>query len=197
VAVTAPVGDGGGPAGPAQGVGMLDREIEEHRGEILERWIDDVMKGYPEETAKFLRNQSDRFANPVGASLREGLAELLDGVLRGVEPDELTSALDRVIRVRAVQEFSPSAAVGFVFDLKDLLREVAKGAGADAAGSLDVLEDRIERLGLHAFDVYMSCREQMWSIRMQEIRNQSLGILERMQEWREKRAENPEHAPRS
>ena len=176
---------------------MLDREIEEHRGEILRRWIEGVIDNYPEETGKFLRTQSDRFANPVGASLREGLTELLDGVLRGVEPDELTSALDRVIRVRAVQEFSPSAAVGFVFDLKDLLHEVTKGAGADAADSLDALDDRIERLGLHAFDVYMNCREQMWSIRMQEIRNQSLGIMERMQEWRENRAENPEHAPRS
>ena len=176
---------------------MLDREIEEHRGEILRRWIEGVIDDYPEETGKFLRTQSDRFANPVGAGLREGLTELLDGVLRGVEADELTSALDRVIRVRAVQEFSPSAAVGFVFDLKDLLREVTKGTGGDAAGSLDAIDDRIERLGLHAFDVYMSCREQMWSIRMQEIRNQSLGIMERMQEWREKRAENPEHAPRS
>ena len=175
---------------------MLDREIEEHRGEILGRWIEGVIDNYPEETGKFLRTQSDRFANPVGASLREGLSELLDGVFRGVEPDELTSALDRVIRVRAVQEFSPSAAVGFVFDLKDLLHEVTKDAGADAADSLDALDDRIERLGLHAFDVYMSCREQMWSIRMQEIRNQSLGILERMQEWREKRAENPELTPR-
>ena len=176
---------------------MLDREIEEYQDEVLGRWIEVAIDDYPEETGKFLRTQSDRFANPVGASLREGLSELLDGVFRGVEPDDLTSALDRVIRVRAVQEFSPSAAVGFVFDLKDLLREVAKGAGADAAGSLYALDDRIERLGLHAFDVYMSCREQMWSIRMQEIRNQSLGILERMQEWREKRVENPEHAPRS
>jgi len=176
---------------------MLDRKIEEHRDEILGRWIEGVIDHYPEETGKFLRTQSDRFANPVGASLREGLTELLDGVFRGADPDELTSALDRVIRVRAVQEFSPSAAVGFVFDLKDLLREVTKGAGTDAACSLDAIDDRIERLGLHAFDVYMSCREQMWSIRMQEIRNQSLGILDRMQEWREKRAENPEHAPRS
>jgi len=176
---------------------MLDREIAEHRDEILGRWIDGVIEGYPEETAKFLRSQSDRFANPVGASLREGLAELLDGVISGVEPDELSSALDEVIRVRAVQEFAPSAAVGFVFDLKDLVREVTKGAGADAAGSLDALEDRIERLGLQAFDVYMRCREQMWLIRAKEIRNQSLGILERMQEWREKRAENPESAPRS
>ena len=176
---------------------MLDREIAEHRDEILERWIEVVIEGYPEETAKFLRSQSDRFANPVGASLREGLAELLDGVFCGVEPDELSSAMDRVIRVRAVQEFAPSAAVGFVFDLKDLLREVTGGAGTDAAGSLDALDDRIERLGLCAFDVYMRCREQMWAIRAEEIRNQSLGILERMQEWREKRAESPESAPRS
>jgi len=176
---------------------MLEGEIAERRDEILTRWTEVVIEGYPEETSKFLRSQSDRFANPVGASLREGLAELLDGVLRGVEPDELSSALDRVIRVRAVQEFAPSAAVGFVFDLKDLLREVTKNAGTDAAGTLDALEDRIERLGLCAFDVYMRCREQMWAIRAQEIRNQSLGILERMQEWREKRADNPESAPRS
>jgi len=173
---------------------MLENEIAEHRDEILGRWIEIVFEGYPGETAKFLRSQSDRFANPVGASLREGLAELLDGVFLGVDPDELGSALDRVIRVRAVQEFEPSAAVGFVFDLKDLLREVTR---VEAADSLDALDHRIDRLGLCAFDVYMRCREQMWMIRAKEIRNQSLGILERMQEWREKRAENPESAPRS
>ena len=175
---------------------LLDLLIQ-NKEVVVRSWQRAIMETYPGDTPDFLDKQKDRFANPVGASLREGLTELLDGVFRGVEPDELTSALDRVIRVRAVQEFSPSAAVRFVFDLKDLLREVMKGAGADAAGLLDVLDDRIERLGLHAFDVYMGCREQMWSIRMQEIRNQSLGILERMQEWREKRAENPEHAPRS
>ncbi len=102
---------------------MLDH-ISEHRDEILERWIDGVYEGYPEETAKFLRSKTDPFANPVGAGLRESLAELLDGIIRGVDPEELSSALDRVIRVRAVQEFAPSAAVSFVFDLKGLLREV-------------------------------------------------------------------------
>ncbi len=173
---------------------MLENEIAEHRDEILERWIDVVMEGYPEETAKFLRSRSDRFANPVGAGLREGLAELLDGVLRGDEPDELTSALDLVIRVRAVQEFAPSAAVGFVLDLKNVLREVAR---VEAADGWDALDHRIDRLGLCAFDVYMRCREQMWMIRAKEIRNQSVGIMERMQEWRERRAEDSESAPRS
>lgn len=173
---------------------MLDRNIAERRDEILERWIESIIGGYPEETAEFLRSKKDRFANPVGAGLREGLVELLEGVFRGIEPDELTSALDRVIRVRAVQDFEPSAAVSFVFDLKNLLREFA-GEGAD--GSLDLLDQRIERLGMCAFDVYMRCREEMWKIRAREIRNQSVGIMERVAEWRERREENGEKVPQS
>jgi len=171
---------------------MLDRDIAEHQDEILKRWIDSVVDGYPEETAKFLRSKTDPFANPVGAGLREGLAELLDGIIHGVEPEELSSALDRVIRVRAVQEFAPSAAVNFVFELKGLLREVVGGTNAETDGTPDPIDQRIERLGMCAFDVYMSCREQMWAIRAQEIRNQSVGIMERVAEWRERREENSE-----
>ena len=173
---------------------MLDRKMAERRDEILERWIDRVFDDYPEETARFLRSNSDPFANPVAAGLREGLAEILDGVLRGVEPQELTSALDRVIRVRAVQDFEPSAAVGFVFDLRDLLR---KSGGDGVARSFDELDRRIERVGLYAFDVYMRCREDMWRIRAREIRNQSVGIMERVAEWKERRAENSDKVPQS
>ena len=171
---------------------MIDRVIAEHRDEILKRWIDHTMEGYPEETAKFLRSKTDPFANPVGAGLREGLEILLDGVLRGVEPEELSSAMDRVIRVRAVQELSPSTAVGFIFDLRGLLRDFFSGTNAGTKESFDIIDQRIEHLGMYAFDVYMSCREQMWAIRAQEIRNQSVGIMERVAEWRERREENPE-----
>jgi hypothetical protein len=169
---------------------MLDNG--EHRDEVLKRWIGRVFDEYPEETAKFLRSNSDRFANPVAAGLREGLAEILDGILRGVEPHELTSALDRVIRVRAVQDFEPSVAVGFVFDLRDLLRERGREG---VNGSSDEIDRRIERLGLHAFDVYMRCREDMWRIRAQEIRHQSVGIMERVAEWKERREKNSEKVP--
>jgi hypothetical protein len=164
---------------------MFDLAFSEHRDEILELWIEDIIEAYPEETAKFLRSKADRFANPVGASLREGLAELLDGLLNGTEPTDLTSALDRVIRVRAVQEFSPSAAVGFIFDVRELFRKVAEERGVES--SLETLDHRVERLGLCAFDVYMRCREEMWSIRAREIRNQSVGIMERVAEWRDRR----------
>jgi hypothetical protein len=174
---------------------MPDNQLVGLRDEILGRWIDTIFDGYPEETAKFLRSKSDRFANPVGAGLREGLAELLDGLIEGVEPDELESAVDRVIRVRAVQGFSPSEAVGFVFDLKALLRETVGGTSGEAGGWLVTFDNRIERLGLFAFDVYMRCREQMWAIRAREIRNQSVGIMERVAGWRERREETSETGP--
>jgi hypothetical protein len=170
-------------------------DIAQHRDEILKRWIDLVVDGYPEETAKFLRSKSDQFANPVGAGLHEGLADLLDGLINGVDAVDLGPALDRVIRVRAVQEFAPSEAVKFVFDLKDLLFDIAGDEDRDPVA--DEIASRIEAAGLYAFDVYMNCREEMWSIRTQEVRNQSIGIMERVAAWKERREEKPEDVPQS
>ena len=170
-------------------------EVGKHRDEILERWIDRVVDSYPDETAKFLRSKADPFANPVGVGLREGLAELLDGVIEGVDPEELAPALDRVIRVRAVQEFSPSQAVGFIFELKDLLWEVTGAPGGEK--SQHSYDADIDRLGLFAFDVYAKCREEMWRIRAREIRHQSVGIMERVAAWKERREDNSEKVPQS
>ncbi len=174
---------------------MLAQELAKNRDVILERWTKLVLDGYPEETASFLRDQPDRFANPVGAGLREGLAEIIDGIIRGAEPDELEPALDRVIRVRAVQDFSASAAVGFIFDLKSILSGLPGNGSTDPDPFLASFDERIDRLGLQAFDIYARCREQMWAIRAREIRNQSVGIMERVAEWRDRREENSKITP--
>jgi len=167
---------------------MFADELAARRDAVVDRWIESVIDAYPEQAATFLKEQPNRFANPVGASLREGLALIVDGVVTGGSPDDLRQALDLVIRVRAVQEFTPSAAIEFIFDLKTIVREVV----ANGRQVPDDFDRSVDRLGLVAFDVYMSCREQLWSIRAEEIRNQSLGILERMQAWREKRARETE-----
>jgi hypothetical protein len=162
---------------------MFADELAARRDEVLDRWIESVIDAYPDQTATFLKEQPNRFANPVGASLREGLADILDGVIAGSTAGDLLRPLDLVIRVRAVQEFTPSTAVGFIFDLKKIVRDVV----ADSPEVPQEFDRRIDRLGLAGFEVYMRCREQLWSIRAEEIRNQSLGILERMQAWREQR----------
>ena len=172
-------------------------ELKEHRDAILDRWIESVFGQYPDETSKFLRNQKDRFANPVGASLREGLAGLLDGVIRGAEDGDFESPLDSVIRVRAVQEFSPAAAVGFVFDLKKIVRDDVGKSGSLNATDFAAFDCTIDHLALLAFDVYMGCREQLWAIRAKQIRNESVGIMERVAEWRAEKEKSRENAPQS
>jgi hypothetical protein len=77
-----------------------------------------------------------------------------------METERIAPALDALIRIRAVQDLTASQAVGFVFLLKPILRELAP---VD-----DSLNDRIDRLALMAFDKYMQCREQLADIRVNE-----------------------------
>jgi hypothetical protein len=161
---------------------------QERRAELVCLWYDRIVGGYPAETERFLREQADPFANPVGFALRQDLAPVLDGLLDGRDPADLAFDLDRVVRVRAVQDMRPSAAVGFVLDLKAAFEAVANDE-PDAVRS-DFYQ-RVDRLLLAAFDVYSQCREQIFAIRVKEIRNRSLKVMERLNSWREARAGGP------
>ena len=143
------------------------------RGAVLDRWFQAVLATYPAETARFLAGGADPFANPVGHTVREGLGRLYDRFSTDAPDSELSSAVDGIVRIRAVQEFSPSAAVGFVYTLKGILREELTGSGVDPAGQA-TLEDGVDRLALTAFDVYMQCREKIFEIRVREIKESQL-----------------------
>lgn len=160
----------------------------EDRAEVVARWFDRIVDHYPAETASFLRGQPDPFANPVGAGLRGELAPILDAILDGRDPAEVERAVDRIVRVRALQEMSPSKAVGFILELKEIFDEVVATASPDAKPLFD---QRVDGMLLAAFDVYNRCREQVYDIRVKEIRNRSLKVMERLNSWREQRAVGP------
>ena len=161
---------------------------QDDRTEIVKRWFDVIVDRYPAETAKFLRDQSDPFANPVGASLREELSPILDVLLDGEDPAAAEPSLDRVIRVRALQDMSPAAAVSFVLVLKEVFPEVV-GSSTQIVGA--EFDRRVDDLLLVAFNVFSRCREQVYDIRVKEIRNRSLKVMERLNSWREQRAAGP------
>jgi hypothetical protein len=170
--------------GPHRTLGEL---VAEHRDEVLASWRERILAAYPEEAARFLRNASDPFANPFGAALREELGTLLDAVLGPLDEERLRAGLDRIIRVRAVQGLPPSAAVGFVLDLKPILAQLARDGGGAAAGELERLDRQVDRVALAAFDVYSSCREQVCEIRVRSVQDRSLRHLERLDRWRSRR----------
>jgi len=161
---------------------------QDDRTEIVKRWFDVTVDRYPAETAKFLRDQFDPFANPVGVGLREELGPILDAVLDEQDYASVESSLDRIIRVRALQDMSPADAVSFVLVLKHVFRAVAGTVSPDSAQEFD---RRVDRLLLTSFNVYNRCREQVYDIRVKEIRNRSLKVMERLNSWREQRAAGP------
>jgi hypothetical protein len=150
-----------------------------HKAALLEEWWRSLLASYPPDTACFLARQKDPFANPVGQTMAPALARLLDLLIEGAGEDDLKAPLDEIIRIRAVQDFSAGQAVCFLFALKDLIRHKLPAAIDVQEGPLRDLERRIDRAGLLAFDLYMSCRERIYEIRASELRNRTALLLKR------------------
>ncbi len=129
---------------------------------IVEPWFARTAESYPELTARFLAAEADRFRNPVGHSLRQNLALLAAELLGEMDEGKIAAALDGIVRIRAVQDFSPSEAVGFVFLVKPLIRELVPSP------DYDFFDKRIDQMVLLAFEAYVRCREQLADIRVHE-----------------------------
>ncbi|NOY65317.1 MAG: hypothetical protein GXO97_07990 [Nitrospirae bacterium] len=155
--------------------------LQDRREVILKKWSHVLLQSYPEETSRFFRKEKDPFANPVGSAFMEGISGIYRSVLNGVDRDEVSPFLDRIIRIRAVQDFTPSEAIGFLFLLKKVIREELfneisqKGLKEE----LYVIESRIDDLALIAFDIYMQCREKIYDLKASELRNMTYKLLER------------------
>ena len=150
----------------------------EVREAIAEQWLDRVLRTYPGQPARFLGGEPDPFRNPVGYTVRQALGILLDELLLGMEADKVTAALDSIVQIRAVQDFTPSQALEFLFQLKTILR------GHDVGPGLDLLYSRIDEMALQAFDLYVKYREKTYQVKANEARRQ-VYVLERSAGLRE------------
>lgn len=159
-------------------------QLEVKGASILVKWSQLILDTYPADTANFLQHERDRFINPVGYIISQEIKVIYDELLHGMDLEKLTASLNEIIRIRSVQDFTPSQATGFIFMLKqavweELASEIA--ANPTSKGLLG-FESRIDRLALLAFDIYMKCREKVHEIRVNEVaaqREMALRILDR------------------
>ena len=146
--------------------------LSQKKSGIVKKWIHLVANSYAPETSRLLLTKNDRFANPVGATISSQLGLLFDALISEASSEEISICLDKVIKVRAVQDFSPSEAVRFVIQLKQIIKEeLKKELSKDThAQELAEFELRIDGTALMAFDIYMSCREKIHQIKENEFR---------------------------
>jgi hypothetical protein len=159
----------------------LVKIIEQKKAAIVKKWFDLTAQTYAPDTAEFLKSKTDPFANPVGGSMLSSLNVLLDQLIHDMDPQTINSFLDPIIRIRAVQNFTPSQATAFVLSLKKALRENLAKELRDPSSIRELFEfeSKIDQLSLMAFDIYMQCREKIYQISANETRNRTFRAFER------------------
>lgn len=159
----------------------LAQLIIDKKATILSSWFDAAVQGYASDTSQFLKSRKDQFANPVGHTTRKGLEGLLDQLLAGPGQHQVATHLDPIVRIRAVQDFTPSQAIAFIPALKHVLRSTLKDElhRPELREALVAFEDGIDRLFLTAVDLYVACREKVYQLKANETRNRVFSAFER------------------
>lgn len=156
---------------------------EQKRPAVLKKWFELVLETYPANAAMFLKQEKDSLLNPVGSTISQEITTLYDELIHEMNEERLRVALDKIIRIRAIQEFLPSQAVSFILLLKKVVREelISELKESDNLKELIEFESRIDKVTLLAFDIYIACREKVFEIRVNELavqRESALNMLD-------------------
>lgn len=148
---------------------------------ILKRWFDMILETYPGETSNHLRKQGNPFANPISHTISEGIEGIFFTLIEGTDIENAFPFLDNIIKLRAVQDFTPSEAIAFILLLKKAIREELKDRIHESMiyQELLALESNIDEITLLCFDSYMKCREKIYELKANEARNMTFRLLQR------------------
>ena len=159
----------------------LNKFLQLREETIRERWMERIVDSYPHRTAVFLKQKQNQFANPVGHILTVNVEIIFQKFLEEADLKEFRVPLNEIVKVRSVQSFSPSQAISFLYLLKDAIRDELQDEVQDRQtfDELLTIEDRIDKLAFLAFDLYMQCREQIFELRVNEIKRTGFRLLQK------------------
>lgn len=149
----------------------LAEAFRNHRKKIVRLWVEYTLSTYKSST--FFGKEGDKFANPVGGNTREALDSLFVLLSKSADPKTFSEPLERIMQIRAIQEFAPSQAVSPIHAVKHITRDVL-AADKDRCHLVNELYDfefAVDMAVLAAFDIYMECRERLYSVRIAEIKS--------------------------
>ncbi len=151
----------------------LSGVLKDRREKIVGKWVDYALSTY--KSSEFFLKENNRFANPVGGITRLSLERLFVLLVDNADAQELAVPLQQIMQLRSVQEFTASQAVAPVNAIKHIVRDIL---AEDKEHSLLIndlydFEFAVDIAMLTAFDIYMQCREQLYKVRLQEIKSGS------------------------
>ncbi len=151
----------------------LKQALKKNKAPFVTKWFQATINTYPEQTARVLGKESNRFDNPVGAITHETIEDVLDLITENFDQDALEKALDPIIRIRAVQSFSASEAVSFVFALKKIGETILDDS------LIREFDKLVDIIALAAFNKLMKCKEEIFLLKATESKRRIHRAFER------------------
>jgi hypothetical protein len=151
----------------------LKQILKKNKDLFVKKWFQATIDTYPLQTAKILGKDSNRFDNPVGAVTHETIEDVFNLILEKFTGETLEKALDPIIRIRAVQAFSASEAVSFVFALKNIGEDILDSS------MIREFEKIVDQIALASFNKYMKCKEEIFLLKATESKRRIHRAFER------------------
>jgi len=160
----------------------LHRLLEKKKTFILDKWLTVIFDIYTDDTATFLKDEKDMFANPVGQTITANAGYILEGLIKGEDTDALSVYIERIIRIRAVQPFTAARAVSFINGLKTVIIDQLKPSISrhNLWDEWEELQSTIDKLTHLAFKIFTKMKERIESIRTREIEKNERFLIKLM-----------------
>lgn len=159
--------------------------FQEKRNLIIEKWFDALLNNYSPEAAKIFKREKDPFANPLGYNIHLGVEGILDWFEKEEKQDDVayvSAALDKILRILAVQELTPGQALSFIVTFKKIIKNLMRDyyKNKDAMWSeWQIFDERLDNLMLIAIEIYSNCREKLYQIKVDEANHRVYSLLRR------------------
>jgi len=156
--------------------------LEKKKSVILKEWLAAIFATYPDDTAKFLKDGTDLFSNPVGQTITANAEYILEGLIRGEDTDAISTYIEPIIRIRAVQDFTPAQAASFINSLEPVLRDQIESEISRRSlwNEWEELHSTIDNLSLRTFEIFGKMKERIEHIRMKELENNETFLIKIM-----------------
>lgn len=157
-----------------------EKFAREKKQSLAKKWFSVIIDTYSADSKAFFINNKDPFANPVGNTIKWNIDQLTYEVLLATfNRDNIKDALEPIIRIRAVQEFSASRALAFIFAFKNIFRKETSALLNTVGGRsyIELVESNIDDTMLEAIDIYASCRHKLYTLRINESKKNVRQLL--------------------
>ena len=151
----------------------LKQILKKNKKAFVKEWFQATINTYPAQSAKVMGKDSNRFDNPVGAATHETIEDVFNLIIGDFNREILEKTLDPVIRIRAVQAFSASEAVSFVFSLKKIGEDILDDS------LIREFDKLVDEIALAAFNKLMKCKEEIFLLKATESKRRIHRAFER------------------